>query len=345
LTIDEFWKRYAELAKIQHSYEKYNLLIDLLTVAEENEYPYEQFVSRFELLHCATFLGEYELLFDHYFWCLDFFENNEDQLDEWVHEILWAFKWILEHIIKFPHVDQETIQNLFKDFKELLENYQYSTRPYYQFRHKASLLAGDFEKAEEYYQLWINSPRDDMSDCPACELQSQMEYLFQTDQADEALQIAERLLNREVTCDEIPHLTYSKLLLPYLKLGETEDAQYFQSEGYFMIYQKPHMLVEASEHLLFFALTGPKAGRRIFDRHINLADADKNPYGQFCFYLSCLVWGKAMKKNGLRVPFSLNEMESVVLAIADDFDERNGNEHFMNTVRETLDLLETGVTF
>ncbi|WP_456272180.1 hypothetical protein [Bacillus sp. AK031] len=343
MNLDEFWERYEELTKMEHSYEKYNLVIDLLSWSLKNEQPYEEFATRFELLHCATILGEYELLFDHYFWCLDFFQHNEEHLEDWALQILWAFKWTLEHIVKFPHVEEETILNLFSDFDGLLEKYQYSKRPLYQFQHKASLLAGDFENAEKYYALWISSSRDDLSDCPACELQSQMEYLFLVDETEEALQISERLLNREVTCDEIPHLTYSKLLLPYLKLGRKEEAQTFQSEGYFMIYQKPHMLVEASEHLLFFALTAPKAGRKLFEKHIGTADADKNPYGQFCFYLASLAWGKALKKEGQRVPFSLNEMEEIVLAIADDFDERNGNENFLNRINDTLSLLETGI--
>ncbi|TYS14535.1 hypothetical protein FZC78_18835 [Rossellomorea vietnamensis] len=342
MTIDEFWEKYETLAHTEHSYEKYNLLIDLFSWTMENEQPYEEFAVRFELLNCANFLGEFEILFDHFFWCLEFFQNNEEHLQEWTSSILWGFKWTLERIVLFPHVDKEAIDELFSDFQELLTKHQFSSRPFYQFRHKASLLEGDFQSAEEYYGLWVNASRDELADCAACELQAEMEYLFQINRTDEALHIAERLLNREVTCGEIPHLTYSKLLLPYLRLGKTAEAQYFQSEGYFMIYQKPNLLVEASEHLLFFALTNPKGGKKIFERHIDSADADKNPYGMFSFYLASLVWGKALKKNGLRVPFSLQEMESAVLAIADDFDVRNGNQYFYEKMGEVLDLLETG---
>ncbi|MFP3472320.1 hypothetical protein R0J90_19905, partial [Micrococcus sp. SIMBA_144] len=82
-----------------------------------------------------------------------------------------------------------------------------------------ALKTGEAGDAHNDYTKWMAADRDSLSDCEACEYQTQLEYFYFTGEKEKASPIEKLLLSKEVSCGEIPHLTYSKLLLPYYEDG------------------------------------------------------------------------------------------------------------------------------
>ncbi|WP_341357363.1 hypothetical protein [Rossellomorea sp. y25] len=220
MTADQYWDRWEELmGQEEASYEKWNDLEDLLSIAQKEKDLYKEFCCRFGIMRTVNYLGEYEELFDHFEWCNGFFLDNEESLQDWVESLFWIYKWMAEHLVKMPGIDTELLDAFFSDFQEAYDRYGYSLGPFYQHQHKRALKTGNVEEAEEYYQKWMTAERDSLSDCEACEYQTQLEYFYFTGEKEKARPIEMLLLSKEVTCGEIPHLTYSKLLLPYLGGG------------------------------------------------------------------------------------------------------------------------------
>ncbi|MFC7786338.1 hypothetical protein ACFQWC_17720 [Rossellomorea sp. GCM10028870] len=339
MTADQYWDRWEELmGQEEASYEKWNGLEDLLSIAQKEKDLYKEFCCRFGIMRTVNYLGEYEELFDHFEWCNGFFLDNEESLQDWVESLFWIYKWMAEHLVKMPGIDTELLDAFFSDFQEAYDRYGYSLGPFYQHQHKRALKTGNVEEAEEYYQKWMTAERDSLSDCEACEYQTQLEYFYFTGEKEKARPIEMLLLSKEVTCGEIPHLTYSKLLLPYVEDGQVEEASRYQSKGYFFIYDKPHFLVEASEHIRFLALTEPVRGIKVLERHIEYADSGKDPYGLFYFYMSAIVLHRKLVEAGHRPGFAIDVMSEIAKEIAGDFDERNGNDFFSREMERIYSL-------
>ncbi|BCB02470.1 hypothetical protein [Bacillus sp. KH172YL63] len=329
MTVDQYWDKWEEwMNQEEPSFEKWDGLEKLLNIAQQEGDLYKEFCCRFGIMRTVNYLGEYEELFDHFEWCSGFFLDNEENLQDWVEYFFWIYKWMAEHLVKMPGISTELIQSFFDDFKEAYEKYGYSLRPYYQHQHKMALKTGDMKGAKKYYSRWIEAERDALADCEACEYQTQLEYFHLIGEIDKAEPIEKLLLSKEVSCGEIPHLTYSKLLLPYLEGGRIEEAARYQSEGYFFIYDKPHFLVEASEHIRFLAMTDPVKGIKVLERHIEYADSAKDPYGMFYFYMSGVILHRKLIEAGHRPGFAVDMMTEIAEEIAGDFDERNGNDFF-----------------
>ncbi|AIL32194.1 hypothetical protein [Basilea psittacipulmonis] len=191
--------------------------IALLIVGEEQGQPYR--------VHLRLFCLEY---------LLSRLVNGKDDSplakflyhDKLMH-ILWRFKWVVAVLPRDFSISREEIEaNIakMKDFYEQLGGI--SSVPVYKVGMLQAILMGDEAKAKEYYHLWQDSPKDEeMEDCPACELSDHVYYLYFIKDYEKAVEMAVPLMNGELSCGEVPHITYSSVIFSLIELGRIQEAK------------------------------------------------------------------------------------------------------------------------
>lgn len=63
-----------------------------------------------------------------------------------------------------------------------------------------------------------------LSDCRACTLANKTKALLYFGELEEALNVAEPILEGRLSCHSVPHQTYGDLLFPLLKANRKAEA-------------------------------------------------------------------------------------------------------------------------
>ncbi|MGE8203830.1 hypothetical protein ACQKP0_04635 [Heyndrickxia sp. NPDC080065] len=189
--------------------------------------------ARFELIDTCNYSGYPKKSLQAFSWLMQQYETGHSDIDE--SKLFWCYKWIAEQIVTFPEISKEQISNLLSDMKEKFMACNYSLKPYYKEMMNSAMKMGDFENAKLYFQKWIETPADWMSDCRACEVNAEVEYYLFAGDFEKAYQVSQPLLMQTLTCAEVPHATYSYMTLALLELGNGKAAEKCYQKGYKMV--------------------------------------------------------------------------------------------------------------
>jgi hypothetical protein len=303
------------------------------------------FHARKQVVQAATFGGQPDVALVAFSWCLAQCDHEPEEYDE--SELLWQYKWVIENLPDFPHVSRKQIEGLFADMTRRYERNGSTLHAVHQTRRDVAVQMNDRTAAEEANARFEQTPRDHLSNCRACVNDANVEYrIFLGDDAG-ALDAARPALEGKVTCGEVPHRTYSYVLLPLLRMGKVERAVRYYKAGYKLVRANPKFVRQKSYHLAFLALTGNlDRAVRLFERHLAEATRTPSAYWRFEFYaavrlfLDRLTTGKAVPL--VRVPEELREgpeptrpatavaawLDGQLHELAIALDARNGNDGF-----------------
>src|SRR5262249_52735357 len=118
------------------------------------------------------------------------------------------------------------------------------------------------------------------------------------------------ILQGKLSCAEIPHSTFARLLVPLLRLGRAEEAMKLHRRGYRLGSTNPAFLPRAAEHLTFLVLTGNLAkAASLFARHFPWSLETAAPARRFEFHLAAHLLVQQLRDSGrqritLRLPAS-----------------------------------------
>ncbi len=105
------------------------------------------------------------------------------------------------------------------------ERLELSLAAYYKALMNQNIDMGDAREAKANYELWKKLAKDDMADCEACETSDEIAYLNFAGEHAAALELAAPILSGELTCSEVPHITYAPILFSMIKAGKIEEAK------------------------------------------------------------------------------------------------------------------------
>lgn len=315
----------------------------------------DAFEARMELIEAAEFSGHAEKAIVAFSWCLAKVDEDGSPFDEF--DILWQYKWILGNITQFPQVARERIVGMQDDLARRLERLGCSPRPAHYMRFRNFLRMGMQDEAGKSVTLWLASPRDALADCEACELDNYVEFLVREGDCGGALQKAAPIVNNQLSCAEVPHMTYGTLLEAAMTLESDRDAERFHRSGYRLVRDNPVFIGTAAQHLLYSTWAGRLAdGLKMLERHLPWAVHSAELGKVFDFYRAGSAFLQAWQHTPpgpfeLSLPAGLaagplrhaaadpRELETWFLARAGDlarrFDQRNGNDY----CRRRLDQL------
>lgn len=261
--------------------------------------------------------------------------------DEYRDKLMWAFKWILGNAADFTHISLEQLEHFLEEFRQRLEKYGYSLRPYYYLREKISEETCR-PLPESEYRAYRREPEDTLKDCKACEASHDVMMQLMLGNRQEAEKLSEPLFSGELHCAEIPQNTYANWIDYDVKTGDFGHARKLARRLYPMIKYDTSMLREVAALLHIYAHVDRQIGTTVFRQKLPLYLSCRNHWQRYCFAMNAyrLFRHMQMESFSLYLPedFPLfkpdHRYKSAELrdyfyreakALAEQFDVRNGN--------------------
>jgi hypothetical protein len=334
------------------------LLEEAARLADTHGFDEQGFEIREELIHSCTFSGYPEKSLVAFSWCLA--RCDRDPELHGVEDILWKYKWVAGSLSGFPQISREQIDSMIADMKRRYQEAGAGLRPVYRLQCDLALDMGDFEAAREHQRRWESARRDWLTDCAACELDATVHYHLLMGESERAVEEAGPILAGRLRCNEVPHHTLARLLVPLLKLGRLEEAAECHQRGYRLIAGRREFVAYVANHLMYLALTDEYSRAvALFERHLPLATAMNHLSRRFVFYLAAAVLLGRLVENGktrlpLRLPpqFRADDQGNHDIAallewangeldeLAAKFDRRNGNDYHRRQIIGHRELMK-----
>lgn len=327
--------------------QRVRVLQEAVALADANDDVDAGFRTRLALLDAATFGGRNDLLIPTFAWCLDAFDRDPDRFDE--NDLLWKYKWVVGNSIEFPDVSRAQIEAMFADITRRFAEAGSTLHGMHSTRRDVYLEMGDRERASQAAAALAATQRDWLSDCRACVHDSAAGQFADDGQDEQALAEAEPVISGRFRCRHVPHRTYSRLLVPLLRLGRVDEALAHHKTGRRLIGSDSEHLLPASRHLEFLVLMGyrDEAIDLLLEHLPNAIDATSTLH-RMHFYAAARMLFEQLRDSGdatvrLRLPpaFALHQASNTyatadlaswfngqVVATAARFDARNGNDHY-----------------
>jgi hypothetical protein len=335
---------------------KVAVLEEAVRVADAHNDEELAFEVRQELIQAATFGGSPEVAMVAFAWCLAMFDKYPDRIDAF--QLLWRYKWILDSVPDYPQIGRKQIADMFADMERRYRAAGSGMHPVHQTVREVYRLMGDLPAATAAHANVLLCDRDPLSNCPACEQHAQVKFYLDTGRTATALRMAEPIVAGQVSCAEVPHSTYSYLLLPLVFAGRPDTAAEYHRKGTRLIGTNPKFLAQAARHLVFLTLTDNlTAATKYLEVHLPNGVTSTCPAWRFdfdraaVFLLDRLAGLKTPPRvrfpANLALPPGVDPKDPAALRdyfareareLAEAFDARNGNDRFRQLLAELADL-------
>ncbi|WP_337177515.1 hypothetical protein [Paludisphaera sp.] len=314
---------------------------------------------RNQVADTATFCGRPDVLLVAFSWRLAQFDRAPDRYSDF--DILWQYKWVVDHVVEFPEVPLPRILQLHEDMERRYREAGSTMHAVWSHRRKLYRHVGDPERAAEAHARLRRCRRDYLSDCAACVAFDDCAYQRFRRQWSRCLAAAEPLLTGGLSCAEQPHITFGRVLVPYLRLGRIDDARAAHERGYRKVRREPQHVIPHAEHLEFESLVGdPSKAKGMLERHLPDALVAVSVLDRFHFLLAARTWADRMLQRGVarmkvRLPAGppapddsgVSDLERLggwfldqARGIADRLDARNGTDAYRRAIDGRAELLE-----
>lgn len=282
----------------------------------------EQFSPRFQY-HCLSWLRAY--YGNKWNEELEKGEENEEvarQVADQYFSIIWKHKWILSLLPESIDVSREELDEANQDIRELFEYFDISLAAIEKILMLQSIKMGDVAGAKASFQKWQEIEHDEFSDCPACEQTELVHYYNFIGKHKQAVEHAEPIISGQLTCAEVPHITYYYVIDSLWRLGRIEEAQALLMKAYDFIHQAGEEFVYLITRLVQLANgLGKKeqAEEWMMEHGDQILNYSQNNELRYLHYLIACA--------GFREEALIDAKK-----LAKDFDERNGNSYFQTLI-------------
>lgn len=299
-----------------------------------------------------------------------YFESHPELYEEYNHNVMWSYKWIINDLDEFYQIPLEKIEDLYNHYREFCKRFNYNLRTYYDgiCFFAADNLEEDVKfcglTAKEAHAEMMKCKRDSLSDCVACETSSEVSYLMNVEKdMEKAMKKAQPLIDGKYTCAEQPHCIFANIAVASLKRGDLENAAKFAQRSFHLINRDfPHettLFDHQSKCMLVFSHSDPNKALKLLKRLLNLLKDEPNANEQFSFYRAAYYFMYQLDRHEveqikLKLPFKNEEIYKEdniynvtdlrdffydkAKEIAEKFDNRNHNTLYAKRLDEKYDV-------
>ncbi|MBQ8132849.1 MAG: hypothetical protein IJ192_00310 [Clostridia bacterium] len=297
------------------------------------------------------------LMFPEY---VGFFEKHPEVHEDYNHDVMWSYKWILGSIEEFYQIPMSQIENIYNQYVEFCKRFNYSLRSYYNilWMFIDSFLGSDQQfcglTAKEAHKKMLLSKRDNLCDCRACETADEVYYHIHIEKdMEKGLEIAKPLLEGRLHCTSQPHGMLANIAEAYLEAGDLENADKYISKAARLINRdfgnEASLFTKKSLCILILSYVKPQDAMRIFRKTLPFVQENESGNELFEFYRAAYHFMANLEANNvdmikLKLPFKNDpiyhednlykpgELKDYFYEkakeYADKFDKRNGNSLF-----------------
>lgn len=115
-------------------------------------------------------------------WATLLAEADRDPEADWVDwfSLLWKYKWLSDSTGEYAAIPRGKILAVLDDFAARAARHGYSARPAENYRANNLWMLGEEAAAAEAMRRFEAAPRDDLSDCDACEAARAVQFAVRT---------------------------------------------------------------------------------------------------------------------------------------------------------------------
>lgn len=349
---------HAKASGLPHGPAQVALLEEAVRLADLSQDIELAFDVRDTLMQSACFSGRSDVVLVAFAWCLAQYDRDPQRFNSF--NILWKYKWVISDGISFPDLSRARLESLLADMERRFREAGSTMDAVWRLRRELFMHFGEWPQSRAAHAEVQTCARDWLSDCPACVAVNDCRYFSGQHEWGLAVEAAQPVLQKRLSCAEEPHRTLAEVLRPLLELSRVEEAQEYQRWGYRLIRNAQHFVREHACHLHFLTRTGDAAGaKRVLERHLPGALEAVQLDERFEFLLAARLWAQRLAEQGkkplkVRLPPALPAADgngkSDVAALgawfaeqagvlARRFDARNGTTAFQTMIDDTEQLI------
>ncbi|MFF7382795.1 tetratricopeptide repeat protein [Streptomyces griseoluteus] len=324
---------------------------ELLTEAEKLDIPLAVIEALGHQVKVYSYSSEKDRVFVPFARLLRMWDERPDDFDaDEAHALHWAFKWMTAGMLDQPHIPLASVEDWLGEMERRYRLAGYSERAVRAAEFGIASHIGDQARAERAYRAWLAADRDDMADCPACELGGQGGWHAGSGRDAKALELWAPVLEGAFTCAHEPHGVLARSLVPLLRLGRVEEARAHHLRGIRLVRPMESMREAYAAHVEFCALSGneERALELLAERPAYFTDTG-HPRSLLEFLAVVTLVMDRLTALGLgarEVPgpagrtWTARELaghaRGAALELAARFDARNGTSHLGDLTRATM---------
>ncbi len=302
--------------------------------------------------------GEVERAYLPFTKAVRWYDEHPEHFDaEDTHGLFWSFKWMVGHLSDFPDIPAEQIEATLADMER-----RYALaglgRDAVAFEAFGWARLRGSDDVDALFEEWVRTPRDDYSQCHACDPGDRASYLVERGDDDEAARLIQATLDSGATCATEPADMLSTLALIHLDAGRAEQAVATHRRAVAALAGAPSDMTSARGSRFVLLARGGQTRRALRalteDAHL-LLEAD-TPHGRFDFLTDVVAGTAALLPDAAAHPVTLDGVpasdvaalhawcvaEATALAAA--FDARNGTDRFARRLTEARETRPADVT-
>jgi hypothetical protein len=330
------------------------LLVQAIQIADANEDVELGYELRSDLMDKEWGLSDRTEFVSLFSWMLNAYDADPENYE--IEDLLWKYKWIINELYSNPDVPLEQIELVLEDYKRRLEEKGLGIRSYYSKQLNEALYQQDAAKSMTFLDLVNAVPRDELSDCNACEMDTEVTYLINEGDFGNAYTKALPLLQKQFTCAHVPVITFCQLCYMAIRNNELEKAAelfHQAEEGLQEVEDDSSLITSIGALIVYLFHTDKDKGWHYIEKYLPWADATKTSR-RFFFSLNM---AEALKQedqekevtielphehplyttsNTYKVKDLYDHYYREAQQYAVEFDERNRNSNFSLQIEKAL---------
>lgn len=346
--------------RLPYGAERRRMAANAMDLADAQEDERFRYLVRMAYLRNAYGAPNDETEFAVFAWCLAMHDSDPANFPESIQydSLLWYYKHIIALALDTPSVPLAQLDGLLEDFERRCSLTGNGSKAAAMLRAKREIDVAGPDAVVAPFARYLALPRDLLSDCAGCDAQSEATLQIELGDDRAALRTGEVVLAGVFPCSEQPHRMQATLLLPLLRAGRDQDAIDTHLAAYLLNQQAGSVESSAARHLEFLTVTGNfTRALEVVDRFVPMLDAGLDRIEGLALlraarYLCLHLEETGVSDSVVTLPSSVTgvpsaaftpaaaatELDRMGIALAQRFDERNGNDRRVSWFRDTSDL-------
>ncbi|QWW19278.1 hypothetical protein I6B53_09270 [Schaalia sp. 19OD2882] len=213
--------------------------------------------ARLALVRAYVFSAEAEKALAPFAWCLHTLRTTPEVVpDHSVASILWYFKSAVTIAAASPRVSAEQVHALEQDMEREYRAQGKSMHAVHGTRVRSARHLGEEERRERELVAWRAAPRDDRSDCEACDPEREIQWFIDQGQDEAALAVASPILTGQLGCKEQPARVQALVAASMERLGRREEAWRTHVAAYRRHRAQERHIGQIGDHLTYLVVSG-----------------------------------------------------------------------------------------